>query len=249
MTTTTDDLMNRPMGRRSVAENIERSIEKGALIRHEDGMLELPAGEKSGQPYPWLHATGKAGSGDCSFHMRFLFHCAYDRSTVPYGCRNCYKVKVVPRTVRQLMALKDILQQIDCSSKCGTEIDLRYSQDIYSGFIYCRGLEKAREIFETMRAATASHPKLGPDVRMLIKRGCTEYEIFCGPSDKYTFRPELPELEKYLKNRFRKTPKAEKQPPSMTIMSWLQTAYRIGDDTYLDFTKGRRMYPKIVTYE
>ena len=30
---------------------------------------------------------------------------------------------------------------------------------------------------------------------------------------------------------------------------WIDTAFRIGDDTYLDFTNGRRLKPKMVSYD
>jgi hypothetical protein len=38
-------------------------------------------------------------------------------------------------------------------------------------------------------------PLLSPEIPVHTKRGSTEHEIHCGPSDKYTFRKELPELE------------------------------------------------------
>ena len=37
---------------------------------------------------------------------------------------------------------------------------------------------------------------------MLIKRGCTNYERKCGPSNQYTFDPEQEEIERYFFARF-----------------------------------------------
>ena len=98
-----------------------------------------------------------------------------------------------------------------------------------------------------VRQATDDHPKLGPDVPIVIKRGCSEYEAKLGPSDRYTFTPEMRELEAYLKTRFRGH-KAEYQP-SLTVAHWIETAFRIGDDTYLDFTGGKRLRERTLIYD
>jgi hypothetical protein len=86
----------------------------------------------------------------------------------------------------------------------------------------------------------------------VIKRGCTNYEHACGPSDRYTFDPRLADVEEYFWHRFvRNKPKqifGKKQNDAVKLMKMVRTAYRIGDDTYKDFTGGKDLFPPTVTY-
>ena len=67
-----------------------------------------------------------------------------------------------------------------------------------------------------------------------------------GPSDRYEFTPEMAELEAYLKSRFR----GRKAAPHghLVLAHWIDFAYRMGDDTYLDFTGGKPLHRKAVSY-
>ncbi|MBF0552820.1 MAG: hypothetical protein HQK60_20085 [Deltaproteobacteria bacterium] len=246
----TNNLMNLIIGKHTVAENLERAVASGRLIRHESGLFELPVAQPAG-PDPWLRRGCAPKHLVCVFLNKFLFECAYARSAAPYGCRDCYKVKVIPRTLRELNALWQISKRIDCRAKCGVAVDEYYSQDLYAGFFYTLGLTQAREIYHIVRREVDEDPKLGPGVSMLIKRGCTRIEVFCGPSDKYQYKPELPALEDLLKSRFIGAGLPESNQASArqaTLLGWIASAFRIGDETYLDFTGGRPLYPRTVTY-
>jgi len=35
----------------------------------------------------------------------------------------------------------------------------------------------------------------------------------------------------------------------MVVANWIETAFRIGDDTYLDFTGGTRLREKTLTFD
>ena len=134
-----------------------------------------------------------------------------------------------------------------CRSKWGTDFHNPYSQNIYAGYFYVSGLDGARALFKIVRQAIDRDPKLGPEVAMSIKRGCSEYEGKLGPSDRYSFTPEMAAVEANLKARFR--PGKEDYHPSMVAAQWIETAFRLGDDTYLDFTGGkaaaRKAWPTI----
>lgn len=237
------------VGVRSVAENLKSAVEKGALLQSEEGVFSLPPADRGVSPCLFVNTTPHL---KCQFLSRFLFDHAYAQAAVPFGCRECYKVVVSPDTLRGLMALKLIQGKIDCHSKCCVELDRPYTPAIYSGFFYCIGLDRARNIYKTVREAVDDDPKLGKGVPIRIKRGCTKYELNCGPSDQYAFRPELPSLEKYLQSRFQHTPMLdndEMRGRIATMGFWIQCAFRIGDDTYLDFTGGKRLYPDRVDYD
>jgi hypothetical protein len=236
------------MGHQSIEANLQDAVNDGRLVQMEDGWYGLP--QKKEGVSVWLHVS-KGPSLNCEFLMHFLFDIAYAKSAVPLGCSSCYKVGVAPKDLGQLMALRKLQEGLDYKSKCGVEVDREITQNVYSGFFYCQGLDGARKVFSEVRRAIDQHPDLGPDVPMRIKRGCTEYELHCGPSDQFKFPSELGPLEAYLKTKFQSAPKIKSNPLKAkleTLARWIQTAFRIGDNTYLKFTGGKRLYPATVSY-
>lgn len=232
------------LGGAPIAENIRRAVEAGDLIEHDDGSFELP--RRPSDKTSWVFVA-HGPPPRCPFLKGFLFFQAYAGSAVPYGCRDCYKVHVMPRTLRELVAAWQIGKDIACSSKWGTNLENPYARNCYSGVFYAAGLEAARVVYRVARAAFDADPRLGPSLEMAIKRACSEYEAAVGPSDHYAFPPEMERLEAYLDSRFRgRAPAGHDTAP---IARWIDVASRIGDDTYLDFTDGRRLRPKRVTYE
>jgi hypothetical protein len=243
MTTSPDELLELRFGETSVGENLKHAVESGKLIEDKDGTFE-PAGN-SGQVHNWMFVDNGPPLG-CGFLMHFMFDHAYAKSAVPDGCSACYKVKVVVRTLRELVAAWGIGKRVQCRSKWGTDLNNPYSQNVYAGYFYVSGLDAARELFKVLRETIDRHPKLGPEIVITIKRGCSEYEAELGPSDQYSFTPEMAELEAYLKTRVRQR-KTDYQP-SLVAAHWIETAFRLGDDTYLDFTGGQRLREKTMTY-
>jgi hypothetical protein len=244
MTKAPEQLLAMPVGATSVGENLHHSIASGRLTEKEDGTLEITGNPKVG--VSWMYVDNGPPLG-CGFLMYFMFHHAYAEAAVPSGCRACYKVKVIPRTLRELVAAWEIAKDVKCRSKWGTDVNNPYSQNIYAGYFYVAGLDAARALFKVVRQAFSDDSKLGPDIAMMIKRGCSEYEAKLGPSDRYAFTPEMAELEAYLKTRFRER-RAEYQP-SLVAAHWIETAFRLGDDTYLDFTGGKRLRRKTMAYD
>ncbi len=247
-----ESLLSLKIGRHSVKENLNQAIAEGRLLQQEDGALLLVENALDAVPRPWLFNNQEPPPGrDCGFLDGLLFKCAYNRSAVPYGCRNCYKVKVLPRTLRELVALVDVSESFCCCAKCGANLNMVYTQEIYHGLFYTNSLDEARKMYHLLREVLNTNPKLGPDVPMVIKRGCTHFEMNCGPSDKYTFRPELPALEEYLMTRYKPQKRKEtiiRDNKVFIMYGWIRTAFRIGDDTYLDLTGGKRLFPKTVAY-
>jgi hypothetical protein len=239
-----EELLALRFGDGTVAENIQRAVETGHLVRDDDGALRLARPPQTARSWTKVR---HGPSLDCKFKMSFMFTHVYQKSVVPYGCSVCYKVKVAPRTLRELVAAWGVGKGIECYSKWGVDLNNPYSQDIYAGYFYAGTLDGARATYRVARELIDAHPLLGPDVPMSIKRGCSEYEAELGPSDRYSFAPEQGELETYLRRQFRKSEDAGL--PSVPLAYWIDIAFRIGDDTYLDFTQGKRLRPKMVAYE
>jgi hypothetical protein len=197
---------------------------------------------------------GRAGANDrpCGFLNGFLFDHAYDQTQVPFGCRACFKIKIATRSLRSLMATKEIAEATPFTTKSGAAVDNPANQDIYSTYLYCNGLEEARTAYAALRRAVDADTRLGASVEITIKRGCTNYERKLGPSDQYAFDPRLEAVETYLAERFRdERPdrKASKAAvASLRMLRLIRTAYRIGDETYRDFTDGKPLAEPLVSY-
>jgi hypothetical protein len=242
MTTLSDEL--RELGGTTAAENIRRAVEAGKLIEHADGTLELPP--SSSKETNWVFVA-RGTPPRCLFLKNFLFRKVYGRAAVPYGCRECYKVHVTPKTLRELVAAWQVAKGIACPSKWGVNFENPYSRNYYAGVFYTTGVDMARAVHATARAAFDGVPALGPGLELAIKRACSEYEEAIGPSDRFEFAPELEQIEALLKTRFRGHSAAERT--SVPLARWIDVASRIGDDTYLDFTNGKRLRVPRVTYE
>jgi hypothetical protein len=243
MSKSPEELLSLRIGGATVAENLQAAIKSGKLIEHDDGTFDLP---KKPQTDNWIFVRN-APPLPCDFRIRFLFDRAYAQGAVPYECHACYKVKVLPRTLRELVAAWQVAKHIECLSKWGIDLENPYSQNVYAGYFYVTDLDMARAVFRVVRKAIDEDPKLGPDVPMVIKRGCSEYEAKLGPSDRYEFAPELAELEAYLRPRFRQGKHG--RTAILPVAHWIDVAFRIGDNTYLDFTDGKPWRPKTLTYD
>lgn len=247
MTDIVPDPLTLIVANRSVADSLSEAVAVGALRPQDDGTWLRPSID--GTPSDWVRESRDA-SRNCRFYMGVMFNHVYRKRQVPAGCATCFKVKVVPRSLRELVALRDVSHALPYTYKCGLDSAATYTSGLYGGYFYLHGLDAARTAYGVIRAAVDGHPKLGGDVCVFIKRGCTEYEVHCGPSDRFTFQPEQTDLEAALLSRI----KLEPSPPGtrirvqQTLAHWIREAYRLGDDSYLDFTGGRRLYPSVVRY-
>jgi hypothetical protein len=240
-----DEVMELRVGGASIADNLRAAIEAGSLVENADGTLQLA--DNGPDPGDWITVHHRPPM-DCEFLFGLMFRHAYAKSAVPHGCQACYKVKVLPKTLRELVAAWEIGRQIACTSKWGIDLYNPYSQDTYAGLFYATGLDGARGVCKAARTAFDADPRLGPGLRMIIKRGCSEYEARVGPSDRWDFRSETAAVEERLRTRFRPTGR-KRDRASLIVMRWIEFAFRIGDETYLDFTQGRRLRPPSVMYE
>jgi len=245
MPLTPDEILALTIGDRSVGEALESAIQSGAVRRRADGMLELPGG-----PRPSYFAFIDNGPAmNCVFLNTFLFSQVYRKAAVPKGCEPCFKVKLVPRSLRELVALYEVARAIPCGSKWGVDFFNPHSQNLYAGYFFVSGLEAARALVPEVRRAIAGNAKIGAELPIVIKRGCSNYEVALGPSDSYAFRPELGEVESWLQSQWRAPATNGKSLAEILYGTWVPFAFQIGDDSYLDFTGGRPLHRKTRTYD
>ncbi len=249
-----DELLSYEVGANVVADNVRSSLDRGLVQEREDGRLTLvDAKNKYIDSNDYYSVLAPIRRFSCIFLRNVVHNIAYQGSCIPYGCRDCYKVKVCIRSLRELMSLLEVASKFNITFKAGVELNNQKICGIYGGYFYVVGLQEAKEIFGLLRYAVNEHPRLGSSVPMLIKRGCTDYEYKFGPSNMWSFAPELEAVESNLallfyegknRNEFIK----HKGNKLALIANWVNTAYRVGDSTYLDLTGGKPLFPKVVTY-
>ena len=249
------------MAGRTVGQHLDLAIAAGTVVRHEDGRLSARGrGDVADAVRRKGGFLGRRAPTDrfCGFLNDFLFDKAYGGKQVPLGCQDCFKIKVGTRSLRAMMAMKDVAEATAFSTKSGAEVDNPRNPDVYSTYVYFDGLEQARAGYRELRQRMDAHPKLSQGAVVTIKRGCSNYERSCGPSDQYAFDPRLEAVEAYLRARFvddRPQTGSSSEPGSsreavqtLRMMRLIETAYRIGDETYKDFTGGKPLFQPLVSY-
>lgn len=168
---------------------------------------------------------------------------------VPPRCLECWKVVVAPRTLKELFQLLDVEKAIGKPAKCGIEIR-NYTPKYYGGYFYNNSLEEGRERYEEVRKAVSEH--ISPDVVVILKRGCTEYEMVLGPSPGWTMTKEQHRIDEKIEAIVdTSTPNTTGQTEecvSQVHTHWIEWAWRHQDPTVSEYLGGQPLYPPYVTY-
>lgn len=228
----------------------------GGWYFNDDGKLEINK-QAIAIHTPWVH-HGHTGWARCMLWSRVMFYAASMQMPkcfadgemfVPSGCQNCYKVVVRPKTVTQLFELDKLEEEMGRASKCGIEV--RDSvHGLYGGYFYNLGLDAGLECYKAIREAVDQ--RLGKDVAVILKRGCTEMEHAVGPSDKWEITDEQKEVERLITDWIVEPEKNEGNQPEAVIWhvkrKWIEYAFKHGDVTYKELTNDKSIVPGYVTY-
>lgn len=239
------DFMNLKLGKSTIGENLLIARERGDVVLHEDGTCELARPARLNEN--WVVGPNHTPF-PCGKLLGFLFRQAYGQAAVPVGCRHCFKVQVRPTSLEQLIATQKIAQDLPYAYKAGASLNARYQAGPYRALFYLDGLQNAREAYQRVLERVLATPELGTKVSVSIKRGCSEYEVHCGPSNEFTFSDELAAAELELLKRLRPSAPPKAKQRALAMMTWIQIAYQLGDESYKQFTQGRPLYPEPVCY-
>lgn len=172
-------------------QGVRRSLMRGVLrINPDTGLIDTsPAAHAAFFDGNWLFFGHNTALRDCFTWHSVMFDC-FD-SFVPEFCRlRCYKVVVKTRNFFEAMRFRDTM--LAAPRLCGcltplmgkTGVDEReYTDGHFNGFIYCDGLNDAREKWKIVRQLLDAHVEDGANIPVIIKRTCTEFERKHGPTD------------------------------------------------------------------
>lgn len=216
----------------------------------ERSVLEIPATRLAGymsMATPWCHARGTAQK-HCNMDHHIIFknwHIIHPR------CQNCWKVCITPKNFLQLLQLEQLQLDMDVASKCG--IELRdYTPKHYGGYFYTSSLEQGRERYHQVRKEIDKRIDGGKDMSVILKRGCTEYEMVKGPSPFWCNTRDEEEMLELIEAYVDVGRGNTSQPRIMKDhirMKWILWAHANGDMSYKVLNGGNSLYPDYVHYE
>jgi hypothetical protein len=125
---------------------------------------------------PWIHQNGGEDERNCTLWLNYFFKYA---QILPWQCTGCWKIFANPQTLEQVFMVREMQKDrelnlgLDC--KCGLE--QRYFTGNVGGWaafwynpLFC-GLNVARNNLARLE-------KNYPELKLQLKRGCTELEDF-----------------------------------------------------------------------
>lgn len=249
----------RDLRRRDIIIMCYDLLKQGVLrIRDADGKLEWKDPSMSWDG-PWHHTVQK-GNLNCILWSKIMFNVVFKKAPqsmrngkvwVPSGCQSCWKVVARPKTIKQLFAMVDLQKALDLDAKCGLE-HRAHVFGLYGGYWYTRSMEQGLQVYKIVRQALDENTLLGPDVDLILKRGCTEMEMEAGPSNEYELTQGQMEIEALVHSCFN-IDVVKYQQSRMAIdyvhSRWIEYAYQWGDETVYEFLDpDYPMYKPLVTY-
>jgi hypothetical protein len=194
----------------------------------------------------WIHNEAPLG-GNCDVYQEIFNAFRF----VPTYCLDCYKLVVRPKTVKQLIQLWELQDELGLPSKCGWE-SREYVHGNYGGYFYARGLEHGKQLQKEL--VPKIEEKLG-HVPIHLKRFCTEFEheLCSGDTSRYQQPIGAKEIEAKMIDALDDCYKeeAKSQPDFLKeriMLRWLKKAYSAGDETALEFNNGQPFLPQVETY-
>jgi hypothetical protein len=231
------------ISRGDILAKLTSYLDRGQFFLRDDGKLDHKT--KLSHNTPWIH-TKQARNRNCGLYH--IYHDAF--GFVHSRCQECWKVVVRPRTLSELHKLLLLQAALDLPCKCGIE-KRETVCGLYGGYFYNDSKQEGLECYKLVRANVDAN--LSPDVGVLLKRGCTEFEIGGkgGPSDKWEVSKDQADLEYLLNDTIVQDVMKMPQPDHLkesVFRTWIHWAYANGDMTYKEFTKGEPLFPAYVTY-
>jgi hypothetical protein len=221
------------------------------FLLHEDGKLRPPF-KVIDCKTPWIFVRPRD-----EFQCQIWHNILFDRLKIfPPKCLECYKVVVKPRNFKETMMLLE-LQTYYTERYCKVGFEERqYTFGSWGGYFYCKGVDEGQEVYAEVREMIDKF--ISPDVPVILKRACTEFEHKFGPSDQWAVTEES-RIWAQLVDAWVEHPKFKGQPgilKTAVLARWATEAYKMGDETVLEFNlgdedaikRGGHIYKPLVTY-
>lgn len=228
----------------------EKEIEENRIrFDHDCKFKEI---NRVSKDIPWISTRMDKSPTDRKCNL-YLTYFKDNLGFIHSFCHDCYKVVVRPKTVVQLFKLYDLQKEMQEPSKCGVELR-SFISAYYGGYFYTRSLEEGQTMHRRVRKVIDE--QLSPDISVILKRGCTEFEMKFGASDKWKILPNQKEWETKFDEIYVRDMQAPYEMPDYLVAYikrlWIHFAatQKIPDMSYKELTGGKALTPecKYVTY-
>ncbi len=233
------------LDKKDIIDRLMPALSRGNYIIKSNGLIKSVVTEAVGFLTPWLHQKHAENLKCNLWHFIMFNHYGW---FVPSQCQDCWKVVVSPRSLSELWKLKNLQHKLDMPSKCGIEVR-EYTAKLYGGYFYNKGLYNGRACYKAVREAV--NDVISPDVPVILKRSCTEFEMAFPKSSTWQITDEQMEIEEALTDKVEETNNPAGQPDIVRThikRVWIHWAFAGADPTYKEFTDGKPLYAPYETY-
>ena len=232
------------------------------VIDPEDDKIWVPkAGISKERNSPWIHIK-QSDYRRCKIYTDVI---VAHLKVLPKKCVNCWKVVFRPQYIKDMLNLIPLMERLAKKHvfccKLGAEIRPwttgNYGKfGLWGCYFYNDSKEQGIFCWETVLNALAADENLkhllddvdedGYPARLILKRGCTEFEIFnFGDSQDWTWTEEAQEWERIVWDSFkdiRASLGQSQQIKNHVIDFWFRHAHHAGDPTVKEFNEGTMLY-------
>lgn len=235
-----------------LVSKFQSGLESGRYMLADDGKIwntvEYNNQFQSAFNTPW-HFVNSLQDATC----RWYHDIANMFGFVPTRCLNCWKVVVRPRTLQELFTLQGLMVEMaekdpECYCKCGIE-RRAWVFGNYGGYFYTMNKAGLHERYKQVRQLV--NDRISPDVDVIPKRYCSEFERDFGPTDQYKRSEEDDRWEKLIEKGCHMVDYPNRQPEAgvrKVMREWIKRAWDVGDPTVFIYTDGQPLVRPVVTY-
>jgi hypothetical protein len=220
----------RRLTRMDIITKLKPMLRGSGWIIRPDGKIDLPIRQVALET-PWVHSY-QDNYNECTLWHSLVF----DRFRFwPTYCMGCWKVVAMPPTLEALFDLYEYQKEYGKPCKCGIEIRSTVNR-LYGGYFYNRGKEAGQAAYEKIRK------DLDDSIGLILKCGCSEFELGIGPAEDWEVTDDQLESEDLLRQWVVIPDNIFVQPPPLrahVMLRWIHWAYEHGDETYKLFTNNK----------
>jgi hypothetical protein len=148
--------------------------------------------------------------------------------------------------------MEEIQKQLPFACKCGVE-RREYTPRHYGAYFYNTSLEEGVDKYHTIVDLVKKNMNNGEELAegIILKRGCTEYEMIKGPSPFWQMtekEEEMYEMVSAYVEDYRSNARQPEMVKNFVRQEWIRWAHSHGDFSYLPWNGGVKLYPDYVTY-
>jgi hypothetical protein len=243
---------------------MQRALRSGVVrINAGSGLVEIAPGAHSlSYDSNWLFFGHHTASRDCFLWHQIMFEC-FDR-LVPEFCKlRCYKVVIKVRNFLEAIQFYNAILSgpqhygdlMPIQGKVGVD-ERDYSDGHFNAFIYCDGLSDSLDKYRYIRRLVDEQIPTGREIKVIIKRSCTEMEREHGPTNG-EFWQSMTDDERDLQHRiediFLGMKSSSVQPDwlkNRIITKMARWANACGDKSWINYFEGNTDFltVKAITY-